>query len=260
MSNYTQSQDGSKIYYEVAGQGKTALLFVHGWMGNSSWWNHQRDYFSKKYLIVQMDLAGHGKSDKSRTDWSVQNYAYDIEAVANKLAVEKIILVGHSMSGSNITLAYPLIKKTVALILVDTLKNLDQQLMPQDQFDQFFGMYRKEFKRTIKKITPQYLFVKTSPKEVVERLINEFLEHSPELSVATLQPFYKTDIRDTAKKIGIPVRAINAELPPTETEITKKYFKDFSFKTISGVGHYPMLENPNEFNHQLETILNELNF
>ncbi len=124
MGHIASSADNSEIYYEVTGKGKTGLLFVHGWMGNSRWWDSQRDYFSDKYQIIQMDLAGHGKSEKSRRKWSVRTYAEDIKSVANTLDVDNIVLIGHSMSGSNVVEAFPLVAKVRAIILVDTLKNL----------------------------------------------------------------------------------------------------------------------------------------
>src|SRR6478672_4451301 len=100
-SQFVKSLDGTQLHFETTGQGDLALLFVHGWLGNLRWWDHQRDVFSKHYQVVQMDLAGHGQSSSERKEWSVSAYANDIKAVADKLNLKKIILVGHSMSGSN---------------------------------------------------------------------------------------------------------------------------------------------------------------
>lgn len=257
--NIKSSFDNTKINYEVTGTGSTALLFVHGWMGSSRWWDSQRDYFSGQYLIVQMDLAGHGKSEINRKDWSVKAYAEDIKVVADTLDAEKIILVGHSMSGANVLEAASLIKKAVAIVLVDTLKDLDQIMSP-GQTAQFFNMLKNDYKGSVENVLAQFLFAKTSPAQIVSQITNEFLKYSPELSIATLKPFYTTDIREAALKVKIPVRAINSDLTPTEMTVNKKYFSDFDFSILKGVGHYPMLENPAEFNAILEKILKELNF
>jgi pimeloyl-ACP methyl ester carboxylesterase len=34
--------------------------------------------------------------------------------------------------------------------------------------------------------------------------------------------------------------------------------KDYNYVTITGVGHYPMLENPEEFNSILNKVLQKL--
>ena len=45
---------------------------------------------------------------------------------------------------------------------------------------------------------------------------------------------------------------------PTNIEAAKKHIKDFDLKIMKGVGHFPMLEKPGEFNMLLEEIINEL--
>ena len=50
------SADGVEIHYRSAGTGSTALVFVHGWLGNAHWWDGQLKHFSLKYQIVEVDL------------------------------------------------------------------------------------------------------------------------------------------------------------------------------------------------------------
>lgn len=59
----------------------------------------------------------------------------------------------------------------------------------------------------------------------------------------------------------MPVRSINSAggyqfFTPTAVEINRKY-ADFDAVTIEGVGHYPMLEKPDEFNGRLRDVLKE---
>jgi pimeloyl-ACP methyl ester carboxylesterase len=58
-----------------------------------------------------------------------------------------------------------------------------------------------------------------------------------------------------------PVRCINSAggyqfFTPTAVAINKKY-ADFDAVTIEGVGHYPMLERPADFNQKLRDVLKE---
>src|SRR5215470_9105775 len=97
---FVNSSDGSRIHYQVTGSGPIAILFVHDWLGRAEWWTAQRDHFAGRYTVVQMDLPGHGRSDKSRSLWSARQYAEDIEAVVDRIACRRIVLVGHSMAGA----------------------------------------------------------------------------------------------------------------------------------------------------------------
>lgn len=94
--------------------------------------------------------------------------------------------------------------------------------------------------------------------EVKEQLQNEFLKNSPELAINVLKPLYEMNIRDIAKMLEIPARAINSDSSPTNIANNQKYFENFNYKIISGTGHYPMLEKPNEFNKLLDEILEEI--
>lgn len=80
------------------------------------------NFFEDRYHVVSMDLAGHGKSDTTRENWTSEGYADDIKAVADDIQSSEIILVGHSMSGAYVLEAALKIPATKAIVLVDTLK------------------------------------------------------------------------------------------------------------------------------------------
>lgn len=258
MEKYTQSSDGQKIHYKENGEGSPALLFVHGWLGNGEWWNSQQEYFNKKYKIVQMDLAGHGKSDTSRKEWTSELYADDIKAVADQIDSGEIILVGHSMSGAYVLEASLKTPKVKALILIDTIKDLDETFNDEQAEQYMFVHYRDDFRNAVENILPQYLFADHTPAEVRERLQNEFLQNTSERAIDLLRPLYAKDFRETASKVTVPVRAINSDNFPTHIENNRKYLKDYNYLEIAGTGHYPMLENPETFNQLLEQTIKDL--
>lgn len=43
------SSDGVPISYEVRGRGEPALVFIHGWCCDRSYWKEQLAYFAEKY-------------------------------------------------------------------------------------------------------------------------------------------------------------------------------------------------------------------
>lgn len=256
-SAFAKSADGTKIYFEVSGQGSTALVLVHGWLGSGRWWDLVRDRFASEFQIVQIDLRGHGKSEFPKTEFSSRTYAEDIQAVCGQIIAEKIVLVGHSMSGAYILEAFPKIPKAVALIPVDTLLNLDQ-VMSLKQASEMFSSYRKDYKSAVENYLPQFLFAKTSPPQAREKILGEFLTVTGDQAVERLEPLYHMNLPPLARQISVPVRSINADHFPTNREANRKYFRDFDFRLVPGVGHYPMLENPEAFHQQLAEVLREL--
>ena len=259
MEKYILSTDQVKIHYKETGKGDVTLVFVHGWLGNTNWWNRQEAYFKEKYSIVQIDLGGHGKSEKSRQNWSGKQYADDIKAVVNQLDSSEIILVGHSMSGAYVLEASINLPKIKAIIIVDTLKDLDQDFTPEQAEEFMFKDFRKDFKLAVEDILPQYLFVEETPLLIKNQLQNEFLQNESELAINALEPLYKMDVRKMAKLVEVPVRAINSDALITNIENNQKYFKDYQCRIITETGHYPMLEKPEEFNIIFNQLIEELN-
>lgn len=257
MDRYALTTDQLRVHYEVTGTGDTALVFVHGWLGNAAWWNAQRDYLCDRYTVVQIDLPGHGASDKARTTWSAAQYADDIKAVTDELAAPDLVLVGHSMSGAYVVEAAPRIASTRAVIVIDTLKNLDQLIAPE-QAAQLLALYRTDFRAAVENVLPQHLFSPHTPPEVRARVQAEFLASDPVLAVHIIEPLYKMDIREAARRVTVPVRALNADFTPTNVEANRRYFRDYACETIPQSGHYPMLERPDELNRALDRVLRAL--
>ena len=255
MDRFITSTDGQRIHLAVTGTGAPALVFVHGWLGNGSWFDVQRDHLAGRFTIVQVDLPGHGRSDRTRTTWSASQYADDI--VAACAGLPDVILIGHSMSGAYVCEAAPRIPQTRAVILVDTLKNLDQTI-PPEQIAQMLALYRKDFRAAVDNVLPQYLYSKDTPPEVRAKIQAEFLAADPALAVAIIEPLYRMDLRETARRVHVPVRALDSDFSPTNTEGNRGYFRDYAVETIARAGHYPMLERPADFNAALDRVLAQL--
>src|SRR5262245_57460546 len=78
------SADGVPIAYEVHGQGP-ALVLVHGWSCDRSYWKEQIEYLSPQYQLVLIDLAGHGESGLGRKDYTMAAFGADVAAVVDSL-------------------------------------------------------------------------------------------------------------------------------------------------------------------------------
>src|SRR5687767_1979210 len=94
-----KAPDGVDIRYEVAGSGEPALVFVHGWSCDRTYWRPQIEHFSKSRRVVTLDLGGHGASSLGRKDWTMEAFAGDVRAVVEGLGLKRVVLVGHSMGG-----------------------------------------------------------------------------------------------------------------------------------------------------------------
>jgi pimeloyl-ACP methyl ester carboxylesterase len=255
-----RAADGTSIVCETRGQGDTALVFLHGWCGDHEYWKNQVDVFAPDYRVVALDQAGHGESGKDRKDWSASSLGADVEAVVKALGLKRVILVGHSMGGPVALIAAKRMPGTVvAVVGVDTLQNAEFK-MPEEASKQFLERFQADFKGTLRGGMGMLLHEKTAP-ELKTWLATRAEAQDQKMAVALMRDLSSLDTKTLLKEAKVPVRCINSAggfqfFTPTAIDINKKY-ADFNAITIEGVGHYPMLEKPDEFNAKLKEVLKE---
>lgn len=104
----------------------TVLLFVQGAGGHALQWVNQLTHFSPRYRCVAPDLRGHGRSDKPRSSYTVDEITGDLVAVLDRLQIqEPVVLLAHSAGGLlalNLAARYP--ERLSKLVLVNTAAEL----------------------------------------------------------------------------------------------------------------------------------------
>jgi pimeloyl-ACP methyl ester carboxylesterase len=120
------SADGIPISYRVRGEGKPAVVFVHGWTAHQGNWEYQVKHFAESHTVVTLDLGGHGESGRGRASWIVPAFGEDVAAVVTELDLDEVVLVGHSLGGPVVVAAAALIpERIIGVVGVDTLKNAE---------------------------------------------------------------------------------------------------------------------------------------
>ena len=126
MTDSVTSPDGIAIRYDVAGSGGPALVFVHGWSCDRTYWADQMRAFAERHRVIAIDLAGHGESGDGRESWTMASFGGDVTSVVNHLGLDEFVLIGHSMGGDVIVEAALAPGVGVqGLVWVDTYDSLD---------------------------------------------------------------------------------------------------------------------------------------
>lgn len=97
-AEFLRAPDGTQLYYQTAGEGPVAVLFVPGWMGSADAYIKQFAHFegSKDYTFVSFDPRGQGRSDLPLYGWDMATRAADIEAVLQAVGKERVVVGGWS--------------------------------------------------------------------------------------------------------------------------------------------------------------------
>ncbi len=86
------------IDYQIKGQG-LAIVFLHGFMEDRSMWQYHYDHLSTHYTCIAIDLPGHGQSSQIANVHSMPLMAEVVEAILQAEAIDKAVIIGHSMGG-----------------------------------------------------------------------------------------------------------------------------------------------------------------
>ena len=95
----TTTLHGHEISYIDSGEGP-AVLFIHGLLGSQRQWSHLLDRIDEDHRVIMPDLFGHGASDKPAVgDYSLGAHAGTLRDLLDRLGIDKVTLVGHSLGG-----------------------------------------------------------------------------------------------------------------------------------------------------------------
>jgi pimeloyl-ACP methyl ester carboxylesterase len=102
-----KSYDGTKIYYEVRGEGRP-LVMAYGIGCLINHWQPQIKYFSQKYQTVVFDYRGHHSSELplDHSQISIDALARDVNALADHLNLTSASYWGHSFGAQVLLRAY----------------------------------------------------------------------------------------------------------------------------------------------------------
>jgi pimeloyl-ACP methyl ester carboxylesterase len=260
-TGHATARDGVSIAYDLYdanGAGKPALVFVHGWSCDRSYWKNQVEPFSREYRVVTVDLAGHGESGVDRKNWTIVSFGGDVAAVVKKLGLRRVILIGHSMGGDVIAEAARQLPpgRVAGMVFVDVYKQLGAGRSP-DSVRAFVSQVRLNFRDSTRAFV-HAMFLPTSDSSLVEWVANDMSSAPPDIALAAMYSSrsYSRTMPRTLTALKLPVIAINPDNAPTDSASLRKYGVDVMI--MPGLGHFVMMEDPARFNSTLETAIERL--
>ncbi len=262
---------GDRIEIQLAvweGKGKQ-ILCVHGITANSRFWDCPASALSPHHRVIAMDLRGRGLSDKPPTGYSIKNHCKDILALMNDQALERPVLMGHSL-GAFISLVfaarYP--KKIDRLILIDGGGKLSEDQMAKvfagikpslDRLGQVFpslDAYLAQM-RQAPYLQPWNSYMETYFRYEVENVEGGVSSRvHPEHINEEAQNLRKVDSREFYKRVKVPTLILRATkgmlaeddllLPENVVERMVREIPNAKRVDIEDTNHYSILFQPNK--------------
>ncbi|HJO23913.1 MAG: alpha/beta fold hydrolase [Myxococcota bacterium] len=112
---------GHRLHVDISGTGPPDLVCLHGLVDSVAIWDRVTPPLAKTGRVVRVDQRGHGRSEAPPGPYRREDLASDVTAVLASLAIERAVLVGHSLGGiisMTTALCHP--EQVAGLVLVAT--------------------------------------------------------------------------------------------------------------------------------------------
>ena len=254
-----RSRDGVELAYDThgdAGSDALTVVLVHGWAGNRTYWGSQIDLLAERYQVVALDLGGHGESGFGRGDWNLPAFGDDVVAVVEEVGADEVALVGHSMGGDAIVYAASSLGGRVrGLVWVDAFRSLgDEPTSSAEDVAAFVAPFCEDFSAAVERFA-RSLFPEGADAALVDRVSADMAAARRDAALDSLG--YALDreppLLAALAELTAPVVAINPDVAPSDVESLRRH--GVKPIVLTGVGHFLMLEDPEQFNPVLVATL-----
>lgn len=256
----TRSLDGVEIAYSTygadVGGDAPAVVLVHGWAGNRTYWNNQLNVLAERYHVITIDLGGHGESGIGRDDWHLRAFGDDVAVVVEEVGAPKVALVGHSMGGDAVVYAARQLGERVAgLVWIDAFRSLgNEPVSTQEQIDAFLAPFRDDFPAAVDRFA-RNMFPQSADGALVDRIAADMSAAPREVALGSLRYALNREppLLAALTQLTPPIVAINPDIAPTDADSMRLHGVETII--LKDVGHFLMIEDLEQFNPVLVSTL-----
>ena len=114
---------GLRLHYLESGRaGAPVLCFVHGGAAHAHWFDRVTPAFTDRFHVLSLDQRGHGESAWAEPPaYGTADFTGDLLELMDRLGVERMTVIGHSMGGHNaMTFSAWHPERVRALVIIDS--------------------------------------------------------------------------------------------------------------------------------------------
>lgn len=251
--------EGIRLHYQDFGAGSEAVVLIHGWNCDHTFWRLQAPDLAKKWRVIVVDLPGHGLSDKPRLEYTMKLFARSVAAVLAKAGIEKVVLAGHSMGylvAREFCVAHPDMVKGLVIVdgaFLQAPKNDQEQKQYQQLAEHILGMFSGDgYAEGVRKFV-EPMHDKATSAEVRQEVLQKMQSTPPHVGRNSLKHFFDlVNWREMA--VSAPTLALFVDSPDSPPDLEKQLrsvHPTMELVMWKDAGHFFMLEKPAEFNQAL---------
>ena len=248
--------NGIQQAYTRIGQG-TPLVLVHGYPLDHTIWYDMASLLEDKFELILPDLRGFGLSGIAESQFTIADMASDIAGLLDHLGIERTHIAGHSMGGY-VSLAfarkYP--QRVLGLGLVSTQAIADTPERKQGRYEAAEEIMKSGVQPVAEGMSP-----KLTPDDRVQAFVRNLIatQRPAGLAGALKAMAERDDSSSILSSFQFPVVLVHGEadelIPIQRAQEIKVIIPQATLAELPGVGHMPMMENPQATTTTLKNLL-----
>ncbi len=241
-----QLEDFLMAYREI-GKGEQPIIFVHGNVASQNWWNQIVNDFAEMYRVYTVDLRGHGQSETPNSGYTIIQYANDLKAFIEKLNLNNVILVGHSMGGAIVMQTAVLTKQNINKVIMVNPAPVNGFFTPEERYPLIaeYTTNKELLSMSLRAVVP------TLHDQTIFEELQEDAFRASHAALSNTKSLSSFSIVSELKDWDIPTLLLYGQMDLLVTEAmtdeNAKLIPGVIYKKFANVGHSLQVENPNLF-------------
>jgi len=246
--------------YSIKGTGP-AVFFVHGIGARKTSWNEVCKYLEKDFTCISYDLRGHGDSPKGSLPYSLKDLVDDLETLRQKLNIQKIHIVGHSlggMIGPAYALSFPENVISISLLSTAAFRTKEDKDKVQSVYQ---SMREKGIGPILTTLTERWFtdqFIKERLTDVEFRL-EQVLATDAEVFLDVFRIYAETEMSPWLNKIKHPCLVLTGEndggCSPRLNYLIADSLSNSELCILKNYKHSLLIEAPHEVGEKVREFL-----
>ncbi len=251
----TKESSQTPVFVDDGGTGEPAVLFLHGLGGNASQWRHQLGHLRRKRRALAAELRGHGRTAMPVDGvFTIEAMAADLKGLADSLRLRRFVLAGHS-AGASVAIAVAGLdpERTAGLLLIDPAG--DDRKVPRSEVEPFMAALETDYQSSIEDYWLELL--DRSGPAVREKVIADLRATPREAVIGIFRAILTFDPVTPLRSYPGPVLSVITPLNNAPFSL-HRLIPDLPRRLITGTGHWPQLDRPEEINDIIDAFLDRV--
>ncbi|MBN1231163.1 MAG: alpha/beta hydrolase [Anaerolineales bacterium] len=234
---------GETIHYEVLGRGRP-LIFLHTWVGSWRYWLPIMQVISGEYKCYALDLWGFGDTAKKQRHYSLEEQVNLVEDFLREMSILRIAIVGHGLGALLAILLAHRAPEIISRVMTIGFPLKQGDINPRletDSSDVLMDWLLSQ--------SPDFSPVRSEVQKLDLKSIRTSYKESLDLDLASI-----SHLEDTISHLMVCGQSDPLVMPFKE-ETTIRYPGTTQMMVFQQAGHYPMIDQKNQFNRLLIDFL-----